>query len=150
MGGHDFLHANRQAGNLRAQACGDVVHLGTRGNLANTLLLNLMPGSRCGFCWADCVHDNASNDITGSLAYQPKHTVDATDCQCCCVTWQVMYTVDDVWADSWFPKRLQSPEATAENKKNHDEITVMICLTLAVAVHDRDVLQTLLLAAFEL
>jgi hypothetical protein len=61
-----------------------------------------------------------------------------------------MYTVDDVWADSWFPKRLQSPEATAENKKNHDEITVMICLTLAVAVHDRDVLQTLLLAAFEL
>jgi hypothetical protein len=38
-----------------------------------------------------------------------------------------MYTVDDVWADSWFPKRLQSPEATTENKKNPDEITVMIC-----------------------
>jgi len=62
-----------------------------------------------------------------------------------------MYTVYDVWADSWIPKRFQSPEATTENKKNHDEITIMICLTLALAVHHRDVLQTLLLvAAFEL
>lgn len=44
-----------------------------------------------------------------------------------------MCTVDDVWADSLFPKRPESPEATTENKNNYDEITVMICLTLSLA-----------------
>jgi hypothetical protein len=111
MRGHNLLHANRQAGNLRAQASRDAVHLCIRANPANRFLLYLGPGSRCGgFCWAVCVHDKASNGFTGFLAYNTKHAVNASNCQRCRVTRQMTCAVDDVWADSFFPERPQSPE----------------------------------------
>uniref|UniRef100_A0A0A9BWL5 Uncharacterized protein n=1 Tax=Arundo donax TaxID=35708 RepID=A0A0A9BWL5_ARUDO len=106
---HNFLHANRHAGNMRVHASWDVVQLGIWSNLVNAFLLDSMPRPRCGFRWAICIHDQTSNGVTSSLAYEAKHAIDATNCQRCCVTWQVMCAVYGTWAYSRFPERLQSP-----------------------------------------
>jgi hypothetical protein len=110
MSGHNFFHANREAGNLRPQASRDVVQPGIWIDLLNTLLLELLPRSISGFCWAVCIDDQILNGVTCSLAYQSKHAINTTNCQCSRITWQVMCTVDDIWADSRFPERLQSPK----------------------------------------
>lgn len=108
MCSHNFLHAYRQAGDGRAQACRDVVQPGIWSNLADAFLLELLPGA--GFCWAACINDETSNGLTGSLAYQAKHAIDTTNCQCRRLAWQVMCAVDDIWANSIFPERPQGPE----------------------------------------
>jgi hypothetical protein len=111
MSGHNFFHANRQAGNLRPQASRDVVQPGIGLNLLNTLLLDLLPRSiRRGFFWAVGIHGQTLNGVTCSLAYQSKHAVNTTNCQRCLITRQVMCAVDDIWADSRFPEGLQSPK----------------------------------------
>ena len=95
MHGHDFPHADRQAGDRRAQVHRDVVEPGIRSDLTDVLLFDSLPG--VGFCWVAivlfnlqpgaglrwvvCIHDEASNSIAGSLAYQAKYTVDTTNCQ---------------------------------------------------------------------
>lgn len=108
MCGHNFLHAYCQASDLRAQACGDVVKPRIWSNLADAFLFDLLMGTGC--CWAVCINYETSDGFTGSLAYQAKHTVNTADCQCSCVTWQVMCAVDDIWANSLFPERPQGPE----------------------------------------
>ena len=151
MRGHNLLHTNRQAGNLRAQASRDAVNLCIRVNPANRFLIYLLPRSRCGFCWAVSVHDKTSNGFTGSLAHNTKHAVDASNYQRCRVTRQMTCAVDDVWTDSFFPERPQSleQEQLGINEQlwwNYSNIL----LDSALAVQQMDVLQTFLLAAFVL